>query len=955
MPKRAVLLIVVALLVVNLSAWAAPAAPIEVSLTQQDTGARFQARPKGDEYVHWMEALDGRTIVEQDGVWFYATQTKSGALQPSTYRADGGLPKALNLLPPHLHPPVAPSLIEKNIPRKLRLDSKSLSHTQYVLVILVDFNDVSFTYSDASFESLIFGASDSVKDYYLDNTFDEFVVTPPTESYGTANDGIVHVSAGTNHPNYGSSFSSWRTVADNYTALADPYVDFSAYDTDASGSVTSDELSVVLILAGYENAYGGDFALTPRAWGHKSTMNPSVSLDGKTISPYTIFGEAHATSLPGKHQATIGIMCHELGHLMLGLPDLYDTDSSSNGIGDWGLMGGGNWNSNGGYSGTSPSHFCAWSRATLDIITPTDLSSVTLGVSLSDVETHADIKRIWIDKYKSPFNEYFLAENRQQTGYDAGIPGSGVLLWHIDGTRSSNADESHKWVDLEEADGLDALDNATDSGDAGDPYPGTSNNTYFDDLSTPNAKDYDGNDTGVIIENISASASTMTADISPGTGGTGDNITYADAGANTFWGYGNTTMWTAIRFTNDTNMNTLDGLDIYLAEASPTIELYVCESLSGTTPTNLLYSETGLSGSAGWNRFLFATPQSFPENADRVVVVRIVGSSYNYPAAAESTSSPSGRCYIDSNGIGSFSSLNDDLAQAALLSYVTPLTLTAPNGGESWQVGSTQSITWDDNGAIGASVKLKLYKGGVLHSFLTGTISNTGTYSWSVPTSLTPGDDYDIVVYTPDYLYTDASDARFSIAAPPLYLTAPNGGESWQMGTTQSITWTHDVATGDYVKFKLYKGGVFQRFLGGLFPNSDSYAWKIPTDLAAGSDYRIFLYTPDYVYTDYSLADFTITDPALRITAPNGGESWQKGTVHDITWNHDVATGGSIKFKLYKGGTFLQFLTGVVSNNGTYSWYVPTGLSAGSNYQILGYTPDYLYADASDGYFSVTD
>ena len=50
---------------------------------------------------------------------------------------------------------------------------------------------------------------------------------------------------------------------------------------------------------------------------------------------------------------------HELGHLLFGLPDLYDTDDSSEGIGNWCLMASGSW----GGGGDVPAHPSAWCKA----------------------------------------------------------------------------------------------------------------------------------------------------------------------------------------------------------------------------------------------------------------------------------------------------------------------------------------------------------------------------------------------------------------------------------------------------------------------------------------------------------------------------------------------------------------------------------------------------------------
>ena len=334
-------------LILGFDAWAVPAAPNVVTLTQPD-GFTFEAMQKGDEYASWMVTLDGISIVLAGGEWFYAIQDAAGDLI-SSGSSVGSLAQAeLAQWPLGLSPYVDPDTREKHYPMRYRESadpSRALTHTQKVLTILVHYTDISFTYLDPSFQSLIYGVSASVKDFFSDNSYASFTVSPAAETSGTLNDGIVHISRPIAHPDLGGG--DWTAEASAIVSAVDPSVDFSSFDTNADGTISARELSIVIILAGYEASVAG--ASSPNVWGHKFSFS-TITLDGKGLSPYTMFGERHQT-----HQATIGIMCHELGHLMLGLPDLYDTtpqgDADSEGIGEWGLMGNGSWNKTGSFFG----------------------------------------------------------------------------------------------------------------------------------------------------------------------------------------------------------------------------------------------------------------------------------------------------------------------------------------------------------------------------------------------------------------------------------------------------------------------------------------------------------------------------------------------------------------------------------------------------------------------------
>ena len=111
-------------------------------------------------------------------------------------------------------------------------------------------------------------------------------------------------------------------------------------------------------------------------------------------------------------------------------------------------------------------------------------------------------------------HEYFLIENRQQDGYDASLPGQGLLIWHIDEAISSNRNESHYKVALMQADGARHLETNANHGDGGDPFPGSSDNASFTDTSTPNSKSYAGSPTSVAVTGIPASSAAMTVHVS---------------------------------------------------------------------------------------------------------------------------------------------------------------------------------------------------------------------------------------------------------------------------------------------------------------------------------------------------------------------------------------------------------------------------------------------------------
>lgn len=304
--------------------------------------------------------------------------------------------------------------------------------------------------------------------------------------------------------------------------LADPDIDFGQFDNDGPDGIpnSGDDSGVVdaliVVHAGGGGEYGG-----PEIWSHRSkysawwnspytTNDPSANGGYIRIEDYTV---QPAISSDGR-MIEIGVFCHEFGHI-LGLPDLYDLDESSEGIGHWGLMGSGNWN-----QPSSPAHMCAWSKEQLGWISPVVLYENMVEVNIPEVEFVPTVYKLWkggnIQPYPSQYGnhlqvgrEYFLIENRQPLGFDKYLHGGGLLIWHVDNSvLTQNDDEDHPLVDLEEADGA-----MSGRGDSGDPFPGISGNRNFDYWTTPNSRDYNGDNSEVAVLNISDPSPSMRADL----------------------------------------------------------------------------------------------------------------------------------------------------------------------------------------------------------------------------------------------------------------------------------------------------------------------------------------------------------------------------------------------------------------------------------------------------------
>ena len=90
------------------------------------------------------------------------------------------------------------------------------------------------------------------------------------------------------------------------------------------------------------------------------------------------------------------------------------------------------------------------------------------------------------------------------------------------------------------------------------------------------------------------------------------------------------------------------------------------------------------------------------------------------------------------------------------------ITVTSPNGGETWIKGTTQTITWTDN--IPGNVKIRLRNGSAVAAIITASTPSNGSFAWTVPTSLATGNNYKVEIDSlDDRTIKDQSDRAFRI------------------------------------------------------------------------------------------------------------------------------------------------------------------------------------------------
>ena len=315
-----------------------------------------------------------------------------------------------------------------------------------VPVILANYSNIEFKNTD--FNDYIA----SLEQYWADNSFGKY--TPKFDMIGPVTLSQKQKYYGENDY-YGDDMHADEMVAEACN-LAEGLADFTQYDMDGDGKIDA----VVILYAGEGEVYG--VSNEDAVWAYTAKLDESdeleylVQLDGKTVTYFSAVPELQGTT----KRDGIGTLIHEFAHI-LGLPNLCTTNGGFyKTLGDWDVMDHGSYNNN----ANTPAALSAYERFYLGWVEPILLDG-PMNVRLRDLNTSGDCAIITssgqsnLSGISPDPREFYILENRQQTGWDEFLPGHGLMLTKIDYVKNKwesdevNNIENHPCVDLIEADG----------------------------------------------------------------------------------------------------------------------------------------------------------------------------------------------------------------------------------------------------------------------------------------------------------------------------------------------------------------------------------------------------------------------------------------------------------------------------------------------------------------------
>ncbi|MCH5307162.1 MAG: M6 family metalloprotease domain-containing protein [Prevotella sp.] len=352
---------------------------------------------------------------------------------------------------------------------------------RHQLTVLVSFSDRTFKDDEAAtieqwnniFNTVGYTEDSfhgSVHDYFYDQSYGQFNVTFD----------LQYVALSSGHAKYGSTSAddenSQFLVQDIMDVLQQRPIDWSLYDWNGDGYVNQ----LLIIYAGkgssYGNFGGGNNAIWPHQWWLSEHIDPTTGAyctprtvtngDGKkySVDCYCALQELSSNNSYG----TFGTICHEYSHCF-GFPDFYVGGTSY--VRYWDLMDYGNYSS----GGFCPTAYSAHERWLMGWLTPTEL---TEAATIADMPALSEEGTAYLIRNDGYADEYYVIENRQNTGWDTSLPSSGIVVFHIDYDPSIwvSVETAPNWGSRKRYTIIPANDNSSTTTSSNWPYPYATNN-----------------------------------------------------------------------------------------------------------------------------------------------------------------------------------------------------------------------------------------------------------------------------------------------------------------------------------------------------------------------------------------------------------------------------------------------------------------------------------------------
>jgi TolB protein len=209
---------------------------------------------------------------------------------------------------------------------------------------------------------------------------------------------------------------------------------------------------------------------------------------------------------------------------------------------------------------------------------------------------------------------------------------------------------------------------------------------------------------------------------------------------------------------------------------------------------------------------------------------------------------------------------------------------------------------------------------------------------------------------------TNNGDGCSAACLLEIMVIQPNGGEVIASGSNYTIKWQNSSSSvKSDLQYSTNNGSTWTTIANDV-PGT-SYNWTVPSPIGNQTQCRVKVIGNNAlggsVGQDISNGPFTIE--VVKLTSPNGGETWKSGTIHAITWttNGTASTVAKCRLRYTKdGGTTWITIKTRPDNPGSYNWTVPpvAGVKKKCKVKVILFDSlgNQLGTDVSNSKFTIT-
>ncbi len=278
------------------------------------------------------------------------------------------------------------------------------------------------------------------------------------------------------------------------------------------------------------------------------------------------------------------------------------------------------------------------------------------------------------------------------------------------------------------------------------------------------------------------------------------------------------------------------------------------------------------------------------------------------------------------------------------ISQESQIEVIRPNGGEKFQSGTSTTIEWKSVNVADVSIDFTTNGGANWHAIVE-SVPSTGFYIWNNIPDLNSQQCRIKVSDAIDGIPSDISDNNFQISnqtQKSVRLVSPNGGEEWEAGTKQNITWVSTAVPKIKIDLSTDQGSTWSTIIEEV--SGGSWEWSVNNDINSTQCLIQISDITDASISDISDDTFTISPIKLiQVTAPVGPITFMDNEPVTITWESSGIKSVGIRYTTTNGfGIFPDIppfytLVAKIPNQGTFttSFSVPS-----DQYYVVVYNAD---------------